>query len=128
MKRREDIESYLMRLDLQYEEIGPDTWVVKTGQGIENLVISLAGPVVVFRCKVMPVPQAHREELFHTLLELNVSDLLGATYGLEGDSIVLGGALQLENLDFNEFQATVEDIGLAVANHYGKLGKYRSPE
>jgi hypothetical protein len=46
-------------------------------------------------------------------------------YGLEGDKIVLTDALQLENLDFNEFQATIDDITLAVADHYSRLAKYR---
>jgi hypothetical protein len=126
MKGRDDIESYLMRMDLPYEEIGPDTWMVRTGNGAENLVVTLAGPVAVFRCKVMGVPERQREECFRTLLELNVGDLLHGAYGIEGSSVVLGGALELENLDYNEFQATVEDIGLAVANHYPKLARFRA--
>jgi hypothetical protein len=127
MKTREDIESYLMRLELPFEEVGPDTWVIDAGEGAGQLVARLAPPVVVFRCKIMEVPTAHREELFHTLLVLNTTDLLHGAYGIEDESIVLGDALELENLDFNEFQATVEDISLAVANHYTKLAKYRAP-
>jgi hypothetical protein len=128
MKTREDIESYLMRLDLPYEEVGPDTWLVKPGKGVNNLVVTLAGPVAVFRCKVMDLASARPpcEELFRTLLELNVADLLHGAYGIEGDNIVVSAALALENLDFNELQATVEDISLAVANHYPKLAKFRA--
>ena len=33
--------------------------------------------------------------------------------------------LQLENLDYNEFAATVDDITLAVASHHGRLAKFR---
>jgi hypothetical protein len=128
MKGRDDIESYLMRLDLPYDEIGSDTWMINSGQRSHNLVVTLAGPVVVFRCKVMEVPATRREELFRLLLELNVADLLHGAYGIEGDAVVLSGALELENLDFNEFQATVEDISLALANHHAKLGKFLKPE
>ena len=127
MKSREDIESYLMRLELPYEEIGPDTWMINTGDGQNHVVARLAAPVVVFRCKVMDVPGAHREELFRTLLVLNTTDLLHGAYGIEGESVVIGDALQLENLDFNEFQATIEDISLAVAKHYNNLAKFRAP-
>jgi hypothetical protein len=126
MKTRDDIESYLMRLELPYDEVGPDTWVIHAGQVAEKVIVMLAAPVVVFRCKVMDVPAQHREEFFRTLLELNVTDLLHGAYGVEGTSVVLGDALQLENLDYNEFQATVEDISLAVANHGTKLAKYRA--
>jgi hypothetical protein len=44
--------------------------------------------------------------------------MLHAAYGLEDDMVVLGGAQQLENLDFNEFQAMLDDIYLAVTRHY----------
>ena len=129
MKGREDIESYLMRLGLPYEEIGAETWMISTGNtgtGAAKMVVTLAGPVAVFRLKMMDVPQRQHEELFRTLLELNVADLLHGAYGIEGQAIVLSDALELENLDFNEFQATVEDISLAVANHYPKLAPFRA--
>jgi hypothetical protein len=124
MKGRDDIESYLLRMDLPYEEIGQDTWMINTGQKDRNLVVRLAAPVAVFRCKVMDVPPDDREALFRLLLELNTADLLHAAYGIEGSTIVLSDALELENLDFNEFQATVEDMTMAAANHVAKLAKF----
>ena len=125
MKGRDDIESYLLRMDLPYEEIGQDTWMINSGQKDQNLVVRLAAPVAVFRCKIMDVPEKGREELYRLLLELNIADLLHGAYGIEGGAVVLSDALELENLDFNEFQATVEDMALAVANHATKLGKFQ---
>ena len=127
MKGRDDIESYLLRMDLPYEEIGQDTWMINSGQQDRNLVVRLAAPVAVFRCKIMDVPEQGQAELFRLLLELNIADLLHGAYGIEGTAIVLSDALELENLDFNEFQATVEDMSLAVANHFSKLSKFRKP-
>ena len=49
---------------------------------------------------------------------------LWAQWAGEGSAVVLSDALELENLDFNEFQATVEDMSLAVANHQAKLSKF----
>ena len=34
-------------------------------------------------------------------------------------------ALQLENLDFNEFQAVIDDFAMAVSKHYPVLSKFR---
>jgi hypothetical protein len=127
MKGRDDIESYLLRMDLPYEEIGQDTWMINSGQADRNLVVRLASPVAVFRCKIMDVPEQGQAELFRLLLELNIADLLHGAYGIEGNTIVLSDALELENLDFNEFQATVEDMSLAVANHFTKLSKFKQP-
>lgn len=124
MKGTDDVESYLIQMEAQYEPLGDNVWVVK-GIG-PDLVLSIAGPVVVFRMKVMSleqVPPAKREELYRMLLELNVEEMLHSSYGLEGESVVATAALQLENLDFNEFQAAMDDLGLAVSNHYPALSK-----
>ena len=98
--------------------------MVKGLDGLDNMIITLAGPVVVFRVKLMEVPRHHREELFRTLLEMNATEMMHGAYGVEGDAVVISDTLQLENLDFNEFAATVDDITLAVASHHGRLAKY----
>lgn len=124
MRSAEDIENYLIKMETPFEAIGEDLWRVK-GFG-PDLVVSIANPVVVFRMKVLDlekVPKTHREELFQTLLELNSEEMLHGAYGVEGNSVVATAALQLENLDFNEFQAAIDDIGIAVSNHYPKLSK-----
>ena len=125
MKTAADVMAYLMKMELPYEEPHEGTWVVSGLDGLDNLVITLAGPVLVFRVKVMAIPATNREELFRTLLELNATEMMHGAYGIEGDSVVIMDALQLENLDYNEFAATVDDITLAVASHHGRLAKFR---
>ncbi|HJZ85441.1 MAG TPA: YbjN domain-containing protein [Polyangia bacterium] len=122
----EDIESYLIKMELPYESPKAGFWVVRGAPGIESFVVSVGGPVVVFRIKVMEVPPANREELFRTLLELNATDMIHGSYGLEGPNVVLVDCLELENLDFNEFQATFDDMTMALANHYQRLAKFRA--
>ena len=125
MKTAADIQSYLLQMDLPHEEPREGTWIVKGLDGLDSMVVTLAGPVVVFRVKLMDIPHKHREELFRTLLELNATEMMHGAYGIEGDAIVISDALQLENLDYNEFAATVDDITLAVASHHGRLAKFR---
>ena len=125
MKTAEDIESYLLKMELTHDEPRDGTWVVRGLDGIDNLIITLAGPVLVFRVKVMELPRHHREELYRTLLELNATEMMHGAYGIEGESIVISDALQFENLDYNEFAATIDDITLAVASHHSRLNKYR---
>jgi hypothetical protein len=125
MKSASDVESYLMKMELPYEEVRDGTWKVTGLDGIDNLMVTLAGPVLVFRVKVMDVPRHSREECFRTLLELNATEMMHGAYGVEGESIIISDALQIENLDYNEFAATVDDITLAVASHHGRLARYR---
>ena len=124
MKTKEDIESYLAQMALPYEEVGDGMWLTGAKGDAERIVVKYQPPVLVCRVNVMDVPKAQKEELFQTVLTLNASEMMHGAYGLEGGKIVISDALQLENLDFNEFQATIDDITLAVADHYSRLAKF----
>ena len=123
MRTREDVESYLIRIGQPYEEVREGLFVIKDVYE-DNIVVSLSPPIVVFRLKVLPVPPNRREDFFRELLTLNVGDLVHGAYGIEGDNVVLTASLQLENLDFNEFQAVVDEFTMAVSNHRERLGRY----
>jgi hypothetical protein len=113
-------------MQLAYEAAKPGLFIVKGAPEIENVVITLSGPVAVFRIKVMDLPPSQREELYRTLLELNVTELLHGAYGIEGESVVLVDCQQLDNLDYTEFQATFDAMTMALANHYQRLSKFRA--
>ena len=123
MKTAEDIESYLIKVGVPYEQLKPGIWLLKL-DGTENFLISIAGPVVVFRVKVMDLPASDRERLFRTLLALNTSEMIHGAFGLEGDSVVIVHALELENLDMNEFQAVIDDISMAISKQYPVLAHW----
>ena len=125
MKSAEDVESYLLRMGVAYETIKPGIWLVKIDGSA--LVVSIAGPVVAFRLKVMDLPRTGREELYRTLLSLNTTEMVHGAFGLEGDTVVMVHALALENLDLNEFQAVVDDMSMAVAKHHPNLSRFVSP-
>lgn len=125
MKSKADIEAYFLRAELPHEEVGDGMWVIRGHGDVEQIVIKLAPPVLVCRVNVMAIPPTDVEACFRTLLELNATELMHGAYGIEGGKIVLTDALELENLDFNEFQATIDDITLAVADHYSRLARFR---
>src|SRR5215468_5872051 len=124
MKTKEDIESYLSQMGLPYDELGDGLWLTGSKEDAQRIVVRYQPPVLVCRVNVMDLPKENREELFQTVLTLNASEMMHGAYGLEGGKIVISDALQLENLDFNEFQATIDDITLAVADHYSRLAKF----
>src|SRR4029079_1741369 len=82
MKSAEDIESYLLRVGIGYETIKPCIWVVKLDGA--SLVVSIAGPVVAFRLKVMDLPASGREELYKTLPPRNHTRMARAAFVLTG--------------------------------------------
>jgi len=50
--------------------------------------------------------------------------MVHGAFGLEGEAVVLVDALELENLDFNEFQAVIDDMSMAVTKHHPTLTRY----
>ncbi|MFZ5625357.1 MAG: YbjN domain-containing protein [Gemmatimonadota bacterium] len=129
MTTREDIESWLERLDggtAMVREIEPGLWVIRTPEDAE-VVVNYAPPVVILRVRVMEVPKSEprRSELFRQLLEYNARELVHGSYGLEGDHIVLTDTLELASLDYAEFEASFDSITLALATHLGALAAYR---
>ncbi|MEK6612337.1 MAG: hypothetical protein AABZ29_06115 [Gemmatimonadota bacterium] len=127
MVNREDIESFLDRLSNEgatYREIEPGLWTVNPGGALDlSVVIHHTPPVLVLRVKVMDTPDddATSARLNRRLLELNATDLLHGSYGIDDDTIVLTEALELSHLDFQEFLAVYESITLALASHLREL-------
>ena len=127
MRSREDIESYLARAGVPYEVVGDNgMWLVRDSSQGENIAIKAAGPLLLFRVKVLELDEiSDRAALFEELLTLNTSDLVHGAYGISEGAVVLTCTLQIENLDYNELQGVLDDFSLALANHYEKLSKFR---
>ena len=128
MVTKDDIASFIERLDsgsATAEEVEDGLWLVDAGDNTE-VVVHYADPVVIFRVRVMGLPQdaGRRAELFRQLLELNAGELVHGSYGLEGDHIVWTDTLELENLDFTEFESSYDSVSLALASHLGTLAPF----
>ena len=120
------IEQYLIDLKYNYQELKPNLWLIDdSDHDLEGIVVTYFDPLVVFRVEVMSIPGHSQEEFYKKLLELNTSDMIKCAYGLEGDKVVITGSLEYETLDYNEFRATVDAIGLALTQHYPILSVYR---
>lgn len=131
MITQDDIESFLDRLGqdgASYKEVEPGLWIVKPGGAFDlDIVVHYSPPVVVLRVKVMELPKEKKTlaELSRRLLELNASDMVHGSYGIEQNAIVLTEALELEHLDFDEFLAAYESMTLALASHLREIGSFR---
>ena len=116
MLTKDDIESFLNRLSSEgasYSEVEPGLWVVRPSGELDfSLVVHYSPPVVLLRVKVMNLPSKAdaAATLSRRLLELNASDLVHGSYGIEKDSIVMTEALELSHLDYEEFLAAFESI------------------
>jgi hypothetical protein len=120
MRTEKDVEAYLLRLNRRFRalEEQPGTFLVEMGEKTPPLILRIEPPLVVVRVHIGDVDGkggAEESALYRKLLELNAKQLIHAAYGLDETRIVLSGALELENLDFNELQATLDEIDMALA-------------
>lgn len=131
MRTRDEIEDFLNRLTAEgatVSEVQPNLWILKPGGELDfDVVVNYSPPVVLLRVKVMDAPKDAGEmgTLARRLLELNATDLVHGSYGIEQDDIVMSEALELSHLDFEEFMAAYEGMTLALASHLRELGSFR---
>jgi Tir chaperone family protein CesT len=131
MVTKEDIEGWLNRISAEgatHSEIEPGLWIVRPSGELDfSVVVHFEPPVVLLRVKVMAIPSEANAvaTLSRRLLELNATELVHGSYGIEQDSIVMTEALELSHLDYEEFLAAYESITFALASHLRELGSYR---
>jgi hypothetical protein len=125
MLTREDVESFLLRIDDTIDEVEPGMWVL--GEDAGGLVAHYSPPLLILRAKVLGVPsdRAQSGDLFRKLLELNANDLVHGAYAVEEGDVILTDTLELDHLDFASLQASVESMQLALASHLEGLAPYR---
>ena len=125
MVTREDIEAFLDRLSAEgasYQELEPGLWVVRPGGALEfDVVVTHNPPVVLLRVKVMPLPAdaAQQAALNRRLLELNASDLLHGSYGIDQDNVVHARPVKVTQQ--NETEAVIAS-GLSPADRVVTTG------
>jgi len=122
MVTREDLESFLIRMDAEYQELEEGMYLVRTRAEGLPIVLNFSPPLLLLRLKVMDLPDEKGSlELFRALLEMNATDVVHGAYGLENGELILSDTLELENLDFEEVQASVESIQLAASGHMARI-------
>ncbi len=90
-------------------------------KGINNLIIDCEEPILVIEQMIMTVPTAC-DSFFKRLLQLNRTLVHGAfVLDEDGKNILFRDTLQLENLDRNELEGSINALSLALAENASEL-------
>jgi len=122
------VKSYLLNLDVEivHEDPQEELFVVKNEEmGITNLVVDCEDPILIIEQLIMPVPQKDRERFFERLLQMNRALVHGA-FVLDEESkyVIFRDTLQLKNLDFNELEASILALEMALVEYGDELLKF----
>jgi hypothetical protein len=124
MRGVQDVEAYLGKLNRQFSPVDdqPGTYLLPSAtENMPPIAMRVEPPLVVLRVHVGEVHDGNPTELFRTLLQLNAKNQVHASFGLEGDRIVLTAAMELENLDYNELEAALDEVDLTLAQQVPRL-------
>ena len=118
------IKDYLHMLEfsISSEDTAEELVVIDDEEkGIKNLIIDCEDPVLVLEQVIMDVPQK-TESLFKRLLQMNRTLVHGAfVLDEEGTTVIFRDTLQLENLDKNELDGSINALSIALAEYAGEL-------
>lgn len=124
------IKSVLLEMDLKIvkEDEQAEVLIVENEEdGIKNLIIDCAPPLLILEQLIMRLPsdKEKRNELYKRLLQMNQTLVHGAfAIDDEEKNLYFRDTLQIENLDANELQASINALSLAMAEHSAELLKY----
>ena len=124
MVTREDLESFFIRMDAEYEEVDEGMFLVRGRNSGAPMVVHHADALLLIRMKLMDLREDMGEkavELYRMLLELNATDVVHGAYGIEEGELIISDTLELETLDFQELQASVDSIEMAASGHMKKI-------
>ncbi len=90
-------------------------------QGIHNLIIDCEDPILVIEQAIMEV-SGKGGEVFKRLLQMNRNLIHGAfVLDEEGRTVIFRDTLQIENLDRNELEGTLNSLSLGLAENAEEL-------
>ena len=90
-------------------------------RGIKSLVIDCEAPILILEQVIMSMPESS-SDFCKRLLQINRSLVHGAfVLNEEGTTLLFRDTLQLENLDRNELEGSIDALSLAMAEYGGEL-------
>lgn len=130
MRKKFDlVKSYLhdMGIPIIAEDEKEELVVVEyETRGIKHLVIDCEYPIVVIEQIIIKVnPNKNLQEFFKRLLQMNRTLVHGAfVLDEKAEMVLFRDTLELENLDRNELEGSINALSLALAEHGTELLKY----
>ncbi|WP_299836923.1 molecular chaperone Tir [uncultured Tenacibaculum sp.] len=91
--------------------------IEKENFGIKNLIIGVAYPILVMEQFIFKATQPN-EAMFRALLQKN-RDIIHGAFVLDetGERVIFRDTLQLENLDINELEASLNSLSLLLSEY-----------
>lgn len=114
------IKSFLqnLQLEIKQENMKEGIFIVSNEpEGISNLIICVASPIVIFEQFIFEIKE-QGDHVYKSLLQKN-RDIIHGAFVLDdsGHKVIFRDSLQVENLDQNEFEATINSLSVLLSEY-----------
>ena len=116
----EKVKNFLEELEfhLQSEDAEEELVVVTDEEkGISHLMIDCEGEVLLLEQYIFQLKDPNDSAVLRRLLEINLNIVHGALALADDNRVIFRDTLQLENLDRNELESSINSVGLMMAEH-----------
>lgn len=129
MKKFDLVKSYLhdMGIPIAAEDEKEQLVIIDyESRGLKNLVIDCEYPIVIIEQIIIKVnPDKDLKEFFKRLLQMNRTLVHGAfVLDDKAERVLFRDTLELENLDRNELEGSINALSLALSEYSAELLKY----
>ncbi|BES70505.1 hypothetical protein RE428_15230 [Marinobacter nanhaiticus D15-8W] len=118
------VKDYVQQLPLTIVEEYPDDQILiveAPAQGIHNLILDCEDDILIIEQFITALPGADAA-CYRTLLQINRELVHGALcLDEDGERLIFRDTLQLENLDLNELEGSINALSLMLAEHANQL-------
>ena len=116
----ETVKNYLIELNysITYENKADGVIMIqRESEGIKNLIIGVADPILIIEQFIFKINNP-QNGVFKELLQKN-RDIVHGAFVLDesGEKVIFRDTLQMENLDFNELEASINSLSLLLSEY-----------
>lgn len=111
-----------LKVNIVKEDENDGIFVIeKESFGIKNLIVGVASPIVILEQFIFKINQSN-ETIFKELLKKN-RDIVHGAFVLDdsGERVIFRDTLQLENLDLNELEASLNSLSLLLSEYSDQI-------
>jgi len=91
--------------------------ISKENEGIKNLIIGVASPILIMEQHIFNIKNRN-DNIYVSLLQKN-RDIIHGAFVLDetGEKVIFRDTLQLENLDLNEIEGSLNSLSLLLSEY-----------
>jgi hypothetical protein len=121
------VKNYVLDLGytITYDSAEENVLVIqKEAEGISNMVLGIADPILIAEQFLFEIKHASAD-MYKNLLQKN-RDVIHGAFVLDesGEKVIFRDTLQLENLDLNELEATLNSLSLLLSEYSEEIINY----